>query len=173
MKELWWEDKDIVSLMIRLISKKLSLQDFKNSHIYLTALSDLLTKWLHHSNIIISARWSSYFYNYLFFHTLISQHHHCVAMISSWCDNLAMSLFFQFDKTHISVLLCSSIHYTLIYSTTTLSSQLFFYNSLQLLHVSSSSLLIFTHTILVHISSQYIHTISAMSSRKMTSLSLW
>ena len=43
MKELWWEDKDIVSLMIKLISKKLSVQDFKNSHICLTALSDLLS----------------------------------------------------------------------------------------------------------------------------------
>ena len=43
MKELWWEDKDIVSLMIKLISKKLSVQDFKNSHIYLTALSGLLS----------------------------------------------------------------------------------------------------------------------------------
>ena len=43
MKELWWENKDIVSLMIKLISKKLDVQDFKNSHIYLTALSDLLS----------------------------------------------------------------------------------------------------------------------------------
>ena len=43
MKELWWENKDIVSLMIKLISKKLDVQDFKNLHIYLTALSDLLS----------------------------------------------------------------------------------------------------------------------------------
>ena len=43
MKELWWENKDIVSLMIKLISKKLSVQDFKNLYIYLTALSDLLS----------------------------------------------------------------------------------------------------------------------------------
>ena len=43
MKELWWEDKDIVSLMIKLISKKLDVQDFKNLHIYLTALSGLLS----------------------------------------------------------------------------------------------------------------------------------
>ena len=43
IRELWWEDKDIVSLMIKLISKKLDVQDFKNLHIYLTASSGLLS----------------------------------------------------------------------------------------------------------------------------------
>ena len=132
-----------------------------------------LTKWSHHLNVTISAKWSSCFYNYLFFHTLILQHHHCIIMISLWCNDIAMSLFSQFSKTHISVLLCSDIHYTLVYSTTTLSSQLLFYNSLQLLHASSSSVLIFTYTILVCISSWCIHATPAMSSRKMTLFSLW
>ena len=43
MKELWWENKDIVSLMIKLTSKELDVWGFKNLHIYLTALSDLLS----------------------------------------------------------------------------------------------------------------------------------
>ena len=122
-----------------------------------------LTKWLHHSNITILAGQSFCLYNYLFFHILILQHHHCILMTSSWCDDLIMSLFSQFDKTHISVLLCSSIHYVLVYSTTTLSSQLFFYNFLQLLHASSFSLWIFTCIFLVctashchHISVKYV-----------------
>ena len=112
-----------------------------------------LTKWLHHSNITISARWSSCLYNYFFFHILILQCHHCVMMASSWHNNLIMSSFSQFDKTHISVLLCSSIHYILVYSTTTLFCDILSSTIFNFACTTSASLSLNVCTTFVHTSS--------------------
>ena len=73
--------------MIKLISKKLSVQDFKNSHIYLTALSDLLSD---HTIQMSPSQWD----NLLVFTTISSFIHWFFSIITAlwWSHHDMMTL---------------------------------------------------------------------------------
>ena len=124
IEELWWESKDMISLMIKLISKKLSVQDFKNSYIYLTASPGLLSGCIIQTSPFQQGDLLIFTTIFFFIHWSFS-----VITVSQWLHHDVMILLCSHFLSSVRLAFqccCAAIFTTFLFIAQQLSSVIFF-----------------------------------------------